>query len=151
MPDHAHWVVTDLTDVPGLWKPRRNDWKKYLIVDPSDIPASATEAQTEVMARLVEQLQSVHLSDVKAFANTKFPLALWQQSRPATWLPRRHHVERQVQGQRSPGLVRQNANPDPEAHVFRVHPGQAVFDMICINCHGPNADSLGRQADPLQT
>jgi len=40
--------------------------------------------------------------------------------------------------------------PQPDAPVYSVLPGQVLFDMICINCHGPNADSLGRQADTLQ-
>jgi len=26
-----------------------------------------------------------------------------------------------------------------------------VYDMICINCHGPKMDSKGRQADTTQT
>jgi hypothetical protein len=29
-------------------------------------------------------------------------------------------------------------------------PGGNIFDMICINCHGPNMDSKGRQADTVQ-
>jgi hypothetical protein len=34
--------------------------------------------------------------------------------------------------------------------IYETMPGAAVFGMICINCHGPNADSTGRQAVTLQ-
>jgi hypothetical protein len=35
--------------------------------------------------------------------------------------------------------------------VFEQTPGAAVFKMICINCHGPRADSNGRLAQNLAT
>ena len=31
VPDHAHWVVTDLTDLTGPWSPRRPDWESVLV------------------------------------------------------------------------------------------------------------------------
>jgi hypothetical protein len=37
----------------------------------------------------------------------------------------------------------------PKAPVYMQTPGQAVFKMICINCHGPNADANGRLAANL--
>jgi mono/diheme cytochrome c family protein len=39
----------------------------------------------------------------------------------------------------------------PNAHVYVQPPGAAVFKMICINCHGPLADSSGRMAQNLAT
>jgi hypothetical protein len=40
-------------------------------------------------------------------------------------------------------------NLDPEDPVYSVLPGEAVYQLICTNCHGANADSRGRQADVL--
>jgi hypothetical protein len=40
---------------------------------------------------------------------------------------------------------------DQNAPVYAEYPGAAVFNMVCINCHGAKADSLGRQASTLQT
>jgi hypothetical protein len=37
------------------------------------------------------------------------------------------------------------------APVYSESPGAAVFKMICINCHGPKADSNGRLAQNLAT
>jgi len=149
VPDRAHWVVTDLSERAGLWTPRRDDWKKVLI--DHEYPPLAPTGDPKAFAAqkaIVELLGSRHLSDVQAFANTKFPLALWK-NKPGCKLDSERTVK-SYQAAEKPVWF-EKANPDPEARVFQVHPGQAVFDMICNNCHGPNADSLGRQADLLQT
>jgi hypothetical protein len=41
--------------------------------------------------------------------------------------------------------------PASSAPVYMETPGAAVFKMICINCHGPEADSNGRLAANLAT
>ncbi|HYQ47303.1 MAG TPA: hypothetical protein VER11_35275 [Polyangiaceae bacterium] len=150
VPDHAHWVITDLTERAGLWTPRRDDWKSILV--DHEFPAPPTDSIArqafEDQKAIVDLLGSKHLSDVKSFANAKFPLALWQ-NKPNCKLDSQRTVKSYAANERPHWFDKSNA--DPEAHVFQVHPGQAVFDMICINCHGPNADSLGRQADLLQT
>ena len=150
VPDHAHWVVTDLTERGGLWTPRRDDWKAILIDHQYPAPPSGPDAAKafEAQKAIVVLLGSKQLSDVEAFANTKFPLALWQ-NKPSCKLDSERAVKSYPASEKPVWF--EKANPDPEARVFQVHPGQAVFDMICINCHGPNADSLGRQADLLQT
>ena len=38
---------------------------------------------------------------------------------------------------------------DPNAPVYLESPGAAVFTNICINCHGPEADSKGLLADEI--
>jgi len=150
IPDHAHWVVTDLTERAGPWTPRRDDWKKVLIDHEFPAPppgagaAEALAAQKEVVALLGTK----HLSDVKQFADSKFPLTLWQ-SKPGCKLSSERAVKSYAATERP--LWFDEAKADPEARVFQTHPGQAIFDMICINCHGKNADGLGRQADLLQT
>ncbi len=149
VPDHANWVVTDLTERKGLWSPRRDDWQKVIVDHVFPPPASndPTGVELNKQKAIVDQLGGVHLSEVADFAATKFPLALWQTKAGCNFdsVPK----AKTFTGDQRP-LWFDRAHPDPEAAVFSVRPGQAVFDMICINCHGPNADSLGRQADTLQ-
>lgn len=150
VPDHSNWVVTDLTERKGLWSPRRDDWKQVLVDHLFPPPASGDStgaAKLAAQEAIVGQLSDLHLSDVASFANAKFPLALWK-NKAGCKFDGVSKVKDFTGDQRPAWFDR--ANPDPDAPVFAVRPGQAVFDMICINCHGPNADSLGRQADTLQ-
>jgi hypothetical protein len=39
--------------------------------------------------------------------------------------------------------------PQPGDPVYMQSPGATVFNEICINCHGPKFDSLGRMAETL--
>jgi mono/diheme cytochrome c family protein len=158
IPDRGNWVVTDLTERKGLWVPRRTDWKDVLVShqfpkEANDLDGSKLAAQQAVVA----QLDSIHLADVddfagKPFSKAKFPLGLWQ-NKPACQFnaPVRRVNDPAFTGSDRPQWFdKAKPPPAPDAPVFEVTPGQAIFDMICINCHGPNADSLGRQADTLQ-
>ena len=151
VPDHANWVITDLTEFAGLWQPRRIDWKAVLTSEPPVIPKIDNDDGTlqAAQAVLVEQLHSVHLSDVADFANKPFPMGLWEQKPNCDFSNEDTMSSAKFQGDARPAWF--DAVPSmPDAPVYSVLPGQALFDMICINCHGPNADSLGRQADTLQ-
>lgn len=154
VPDHPNWVVTDLTGQPGLWEPRRTDWKDVLSKDPPTFPPITNDPNGLKLAAqkvLVEQLKSVHLSDVSDFTTKPFPMGLWQQKAGCKF-----EAIDKVSSSKFSGMARPSwfdevvPAPSPDAPVFSVLPGQAIYDMICINCHGPNADSLGRQADTLQ-
>ncbi len=158
-PDHAHWVVTDLTEFAGLWQPRRIDWKAVLTSDPPQIPNSGDPQKHDAQVTLVEQLHSVRLSDVTApdarfrlgFANTPIPMGLWQQKSGCNFAapPADTISSDKFKGEARPAWF-DAVSAQPSAPVYSALPGQVLFDMICINCHGPNADSLGRQADTLQ-
>lgn len=136
VPDRPNWVVTDLTERPGLWQPRRSDWQDVFVNKPN--------MDDQIVSTL---LSSVTLKNVDGFANTKVPLGLWQQKPGCNFSSVRKASD--FAPNERPQWFTDNP-PAPTAPVFEVLPGQAVFDMICINCHGPNADSLGRQADTLQ-
>ncbi len=145
VPDRFHWVSTDLTEPPGVWAPRRLDWAAVLVQGQQQ--AGTTAAQRAV----VRDLQSVQLSPaIRTFASKPFPLALWKQkegcqfrsakklsaySPPLDWM------------KAALGADAASAN----APVFEATPGQIVFDMVCTNCHGREADSRGRMAETLQT
>jgi len=163
VPDHAHWVVTDLTEFAGVWQPRRTDWKSILTSDPPAVPPVANDpggAKHDAQVAIIEQLHSVSLADVKApsarfpagFANTPFAMGLWQQKAGCNFNspPTDTMSSDKFKGDSRPVWFDQIQPPQPAAPVYSALPGQLLFDMICINCHGPNADSLGRQADTLQ-
>lgn len=168
VPDHPHWTVTDLTEVPGDWTPRRSDWEDVLVrqklVFKSTAPKGSAIYLQELAAfdgqvALVKTLQTINLSDdFRAFALKKLPFGLWETDK--------HQCDEQFatvpklrdfrdNGARHSEEMRWMEVVDPaklkgDLPVYESVPGQAVFNMICINCHGPNADSRGRQASTLQ-
>lgn len=159
VPLQAHWVVTDLTDVPGDWYPRRSDWDDVL-VNQNFAPITGTNCGTELQKQaqneqVVQTLQSVTLSpSIRSYALNEIPLGLWvnkptcnlsgaptvsqlaSSAQPPKWLSK-------VQSSQTP--------PAPSSPVYTELPGAAVFNMICVNCHGAKADSQGRLADNLMT
>jgi hypothetical protein len=154
VPDRPNWVVTDLTERKGLWEPRRIDWQDVLVATPPKFPPPDSikdpgGAKLAAQKVIVEQLGSVHVSDIAAFASTPFPLALWKQKDGCKFDGVDKVSSSKFAGDARP-LWFDIGEPSATAAVYSVLPGQAVYDMICINCHGPNADSLGRQADTLQ-
>ena len=161
VPDHPHWVNTDLTSPPGPWTPRQSNWPTVLaeqLIPPLDTGADGTcslasgrEAAYADETDAVGLLQTAALDQVEAFSTALEPFGLWQQTpgcdfssqptvqsfTPSTSPPRPHWMD--------------YVSPAPGAPVFQQTPGAAVFKMICINCHGPKADSNGRLAQNLAT
>jgi hypothetical protein len=166
VPDHPHWVVTDLTETPGDWTPRRTDWKTILVdkmIPPvmltgNDNADKQAVKQRDAQVALVDVLQTISITDeLKAFGLKKIPFGIWQTDKHqcTDQLAKVPKLGEYAQGQpRSAEHMRwMDQDPDrlkPDLPVFEATPGQAVFNMICVNCHGPNADSKGRQATTLQ-
>jgi mono/diheme cytochrome c family protein len=159
VPDHPHWVETDLTETPGDWNPRRVDWKskvveqnfgteqKYLDDNFSGEELRQAQQALDAQKLAVQLLQSAELSGaLRDFAKTPLPLGLWQQHEGCDFsgVPKLRDV---LPGERA--LWMDNV-PDQSVPVYYTLPGAAVFNMICVNCHGPDADSKGRQATTLQ-
>jgi mono/diheme cytochrome c family protein len=165
VPDRSHWVVTDLTEPPGEWSPRRTDWEDVLVngnVPPHGVSPSSggvfTEAEAARNAQLqvVEMLQSITLTDAfKTFGKTKMPFGVWQ-SKPecATKLAKQPKLSEYASGGSHANerlrWMDDNKNQDLSGSVYQATPGESIYRMICINCHGANADSKGRQASTLQ-
>jgi mono/diheme cytochrome c family protein len=163
VPDRSHWVETDLTEAPGEWLPRRADWKTIL-VDQAFPPAPNGSKTEELRAynshvEVVKMLQTVKLTDeIKTFGLKLLPVALWDMQK--------RDCNAQLAGQPKlkdfeAGQARANERMkwmdvvDPShakgtLPVYQSTPGEAVYNMICVNCHGPNADSKGRQATTMQ-
>jgi mono/diheme cytochrome c family protein len=176
VPDHPHWVVTDLTEAPGDWTPRRTDWKSVIVdqvIPPVTLKPGEFGYDQEVKARdaqieLVAMLQHISVTDkFKAFGLKKIPFGIWEADKhnctdqlanvpklgdyQRTALPEEKFSDgpRYAEHMRWMDVV-DPSNSNPGQPIFESTPGQAIFNMICVNCHGPNADSKGRQASTLQ-
>ena len=140
IPGHPHWIPLDLTDPPGGWQPRNGTWFDTLV---KKQPSGGPNKQ-EDLARLVPILDTVHADEaMKRFASEPIPLGLWQDKSGCDF-----STQKKV-SQLLPSDAPWLNTAKPEAPVYMPSRGEAVFGMICINCHGPKADSRGRQSDSL--
>jgi mono/diheme cytochrome c family protein len=142
VPDHAHWVPTDTTDLPGRWTPRRVNWEEVI--------ASRTVPVSNTLEPVIDHLQEIHLSsELEEFALEPLPMGLWHED-----------CQGRPEAASSPTVGQLKANPSEPLHRWlagrvlsnderqkddaRVHHqsrGEAVFRAICQNCHGQQADS----------
>jgi mono/diheme cytochrome c family protein len=144
VPDHAQWIPTDTTDVPGKWVPRRSNWQDYIVK--RDIPVS------DDLNAVIDDLQSVYLSsDLETFALEPLPMGLWAQTAACVSDPDvlaaptvgdlladpTAPLRRWLSG----GVIDDDRPQDPAAHAHTQSRGEAVFHAICQNCHGPKLDS----------
>ena len=142
VPDRAHWVVLDTTDVPGDWTPRRSDWADILMGEDPDKVAALDPAEKVV----VDTLASADISmdeTFREYALEPVPFGWWSDPDGAC---------SDVLGD-EPTL---QTLPDDEVPVWGLpwaeggevgkkplyysSPGAAVFQQICRNCHGPRGD-----------
>jgi mono/diheme cytochrome c family protein len=154
LPEHPHWVNTDLSDPPGAWQPRQSNWPTVLVEQ--QIPAESTGgcmspagkdlAYADQVAA-VGLLQQATLDQVRAYATTPVPFGTWEVKSGCNFSSQ--PTVQSFAGQRPHWM--DVANPPPTDFVYSQTPGAAVFKMICINCHGPKADSNGRLAQNLAT
>ena len=152
---HAHWVSRDLTDPPGPWKPRRSDWPDVLVDQkPESSPdkvckdpdALLAAKRDEIAAVTLLQSKEATLDSIRDFATTKTPFGLWK-AKPACDFS---NVPTASAFASAPPQWMAHAKAlAPTAPVYMQSPGASVFKMICINCHGPLADSNGRMANNL--
>ncbi len=146
VPTRPHWVVTDLTDTPGEWFPRRVDWHKTLVdgtVDVSSLPA-ADRLPQGLLAGLLPEVRLT--KEVRDFASTETPFGLWER-KPACDFGGEPKVSDFPRDQRPRWM--NSASLAPDAPVYMQSPGAAIFGAICVNCHGPKADSKGLLAEAI--
>ncbi|HEY6877465.1 MAG TPA: hypothetical protein VI299_05570, partial [Polyangiales bacterium] len=147
IPGRPHFVELDLTDpVSTQYIPRNVAWNSALVQgDPNMDPAKA-----EDQARLVPILKNVRADEgLREFARKEVPLGLWK-LQPNCKYPGQQKLEAFRNRTDFPYDAEWIAKPeDPARPVYQQPRGEAVFTMICSNCHGRNADSRGRQADSL--
>jgi mono/diheme cytochrome c family protein len=161
VPDRTHWVVTDVTDPPGEWNPRRTDWKTVLVDQNFTDSEAALKDLTGVLLQLEqariesEKVTVAMLQDLKpsaafaTFARKKLPFGAWLKKETCDFSGVPKVAE--YGGAERPRARWMDLGAVPaETPVYETVPGAAVYNMICVNCHGPEADSQGRQAITLQ-
>ena len=145
IPDRPHFVPLDLTQDPPPWVPRNPNWSATLVDKvPSSDPDPVKQADQAI---LVPILQTIHAdAAIKQFASEPVPLGLWQKKTGCDFSSQKTVSQLQPTNKQ---WVNDAAKVDSSAPVYMPTRGEAVFGMICINCHGANADSRGRQSDSL--
>lgn len=164
VPDRPHWALTDLSESPGAWTPRRTDWQKVLTTGlgeypgkPGDAGYAEAKAAFEAEAKVVAMLKDIEITPtLRAFAEKKLPFGLWlEEPECQAALAQQPKLSDFAVGaargtDHMEWMDLPKAKDKPNARVFETLPGAAIFNMVCVNCHGPNADSKGRQAVTLQ-
>jgi len=156
VPDRSHWVVTDLSDPPGQWNPRRTDWQN-VFVQLQALPATADQAAKDAWAaekEVLDMAKGLTISQkLRDFANQELKFGVWQVKPECAGKlaskPKLSELYSDPARPRWVGLF-DPFKQNPELPIFTTKPGAAVYNMICVNCHGPDADSQGRQATTLQ-
>jgi mono/diheme cytochrome c family protein len=152
VPDHPHWVDTDLTERLGPWAPRRPDWADVLIDGKfPEIPARAPNRGALIERQNREKIVVAELGHLaitagaRSLSSSEVPLGIWKKKPGCNFdgVPK----VGDFQPGTKPLWMRDIGTDEP---IFQVRPGQAIYDMICVNCHGRNHDSLGRQAATVQ-
>ena len=135
-------MVTDLTEPPGDWGPRRPDWNTIVLdnmVDMGDLPPdlSARAAELQERANVLAAVQAVSLTpSIEDLVLTEAPFGLWQESRmAATSLPparfRMSWLGKAGCGNGTLPRWMAAAEPHPpDAPVYMQAPGAAVFTNI---------------------
>jgi mono/diheme cytochrome c family protein len=155
-PLSPNWVDFDDTEPPGDWFPRRPDWADAL-VNP-DITSFVQQAENtdfldaqgaEDLTNVIGQLESVSLtSAVKSLVTQQVPFGLWDTTSVAGCDFSSIPTAGSFQGADRPSWM-QVAPPPANAPVYVQSYGSAVFNSVCFNCHGPNADAKGLLADEI--
>lgn len=140
VPSQAHWVVADTTDLPGVWQPRRGNWRELLVSVKSEFADAAFQ-------RTLDHIKTIRLtSEQEAFSLEPVPLGLWSERCDGDRVAELGAETVEAYQSRGAGAMRNwlaqaDARLSPEAYVHTQSRGQAVFTAICQNCHGTQADS----------
>lgn len=143
IPDRAHWVVLDTTDVPGDWAPRRGDWADILLGDDPDKVEALDPVEREIVDLLGQEDITVTAA-FRDFALTPLPFGWWKDHESCGQeledLPTLTTLagDRPRWGDSFGSGYKASTYP-----LYFMAPGAAVFQNICRNCHGPrgNGDS----------
>lgn len=163
LPEHPHWVSTDLTVPPGPWYPRQPNWPDVLVEQQIPPATSGCTALAGEQAAYQDQVEAIGLLQsasyeqptgiddtptLQDFLTTPRPMGLWQTQTGCNFssVP----TVSSFTGTQRPHWM-DVANAADSAPVYLESPGAFVFKMICINCHGPDGAADGRLAQNLAT
>ncbi|MFT3923002.1 MAG: hypothetical protein QM778_10740 [Myxococcales bacterium] len=141
MPSHSHWSETDLTETTSKWEPRRSDWQDPVVDKKKSAWTGHDDDTWEYSAiDLLEKLPKV--ADYRTFATTDLPVTHWL-AKPECDLSAQPKDSTFTGAQRMRWMGAEGSSDTP---VYMQSPGAFVFGQVCSSCHGPKADSKGRQA-----
>lgn len=158
IPVRSHWFVSDFTDPPPPWQPRRADWKDVLVDGKSDRPADKN------MRRVLDgntERGPVKVSgddELRKLALEPKPFGIWADKNKSCRFPSSVKTVADYQDQppwMGGKMVPQDKLepnyrvPDKGDHVYEIAYGAQIYRTICYNCHGKNADSISRNADTI--
>jgi mono/diheme cytochrome c family protein len=148
IPIHAHWVVTDDTDLPGDWYPRRIDWSQALVDHQVDTPTRYTPDDLADIQNVLAALTDTTLAQVQAEVRAVKPFGLWQKKDGCNFSGQKTVAD--FPGDQRPAWMDvMSPKPSLDAPVYQQSAGAAIFTSICFNCHGLQADSKGLLADEI--
>lgn len=155
-PKRPHFVETDLTEKPGSWAPRQPKWEDYLLHDDvSWVDGDGNVGETERDVKKLEQTKMLSLlrstrlsSDFRKLATERVAFGLWQKKSGCDFSTQPTVGALQADPAWS-WLEEKRKSVSASDPVYMQAPGEAIFKQICVNCHGSNADSRGRQADTV--
>lgn len=151
IPNRPHYVETDNTVRPGPWTPRNPQWEAVFADDDfSSYPENSEQeaAKKAEQQALVAMLESLRFDDgIKQLGLTPLPMGLWQEKPGCKF----DGIPTVASVPPDPGMtwIEAKRTSQSTAPVYMQSPGEAIFGMICINCHGANLDATGRQSDTV--
>ncbi len=147
------------TPDPGNWSPRRPDWVQALADQMPPAPCEQLRAEGDHergRRREPDEGKAISrvavrrwLADAEGYLTTLVPFGLWQQKSGCDFTTASSPPVSSFTGANQPLWISHAQNLSPSAPVYLQTPGEAVFKMICINCHGPLGDANGRLARNL--
>ncbi|HXJ18632.1 MAG TPA: hypothetical protein VMT03_00250 [Polyangia bacterium] len=157
-PVRPDYLAFDDTNPPGDWLPRRPDWATALVNPdvPSIIQAEqaaadlTTDSQVEDLTNVLTALENIQItSDTRAALTQKYPFGLWDTSAPGCNFSGVPTFGSYTGTDRPQWMSVVQPQPAASAPVFSQSTGAAIFNTVCFNCHGVNADSKGLMADEI--
>jgi mono/diheme cytochrome c family protein len=157
-------VITDPTEAPGAWVPRRPDYSPALFGDPSDPPCQTAcpsgqicdqgscktvSPELAVVTKVLGQGTIRFSSAFNDFALHQLPMAYWVVKPECSAVLQSEQKPADFTGDDRLPWLDARGTPDPNAPVYTTSIGATVFDEICRNCHGPNADGKSANADTI--
>jgi mono/diheme cytochrome c family protein len=149
LPAQSHWAETDLTSNEN-WDPRRPDWASF-VVEGKLPPTSSSEDywETDALAMLddlpgFDQKVGAEQVTFRELATMDLPLFHWKESPGCDFSSQKRDSDLSV-AQRLPWMETA-ASANAQKPIYMLSAGGHIFGQVCSSCHGPRADSQGRQA-----
>jgi mono/diheme cytochrome c family protein len=151
VPDRAHVVPSDTTDVPGDWLPRRGDFTDT-DPDPTRHNGVLTNPRPSPQPDQISipwVLRDFHVSRelCELAIEKEIPFGVWKKKEGCD-LSSAPHSDAFTGADRL-NWIDHWGKPAADAPIYTITPGAAVFNNICVNCHGPQADSKGLLSEAI--